>query len=166
MLLQRRQQALGALPVPVLGPRAEPPLRPWLNGKVEPLAKPLLPPEPSAAEQDWPPPHTVVVYGWLKAVSCRGAEKVVTVETPRFRVRLREPLGRRATLHSPPKKWRGLPCKTKGYWEVNVAYRPNLKKGDVRGELAAILFSRGARCPRLVRRPQSRSTRRGSGGGS
>ena len=140
VLLQRRHQALGALPVPVPGARAEPPLPPWLTGNVEPIAKPLPPIEPSTAEQDWPPPRTVVVYGWLKTVSCRGTEKVVTVETPRFRVRLREPADRRATLHSPPKKWRGLPCKTKGYWEVNVAYRPNLKKGDVRGELAAILF--------------------------
>ena len=144
VLLQRRQQALGALPVPVLGAslgaRAEPPLRPWLTGKAEPVAKPLPPPDPTSAEQAWPPPRTVVIYGWLKAVNCRDAEKVVTVDTPRFRVRLLEPAGRRATLHSPPAKWRGLPCKTKGYWEVNVAYRPNLTKGEMRGELAAILF--------------------------
>ena len=140
VLLQRRQQALGAVPAPVIAPRVGPLLLPWLTGEVEPVPTPLPPPEPSTAEQNWPPPRTVVLYGHLTAVDCRGAEKIVTVETPRFRVRLRELADRRATLHSPPKKWRGLPCKARGYWEVNVAYRPDLKKGDTRGELAAILF--------------------------
>ena len=120
VLLQRRQQALSAALPPVTAARVEPARLSWFTREPEPVVKPPL--KPRIAKPTWPPPRTVVLYGWLTAAECRGPEKNVTVKTPRFRVRLREPAGRQATLHTTPKKWRGLPCGTKGFWEVNVTY--------------------------------------------
>ena len=138
VLVRRRQQSLAAAPPPPLGARVEPPMLPGLLTTLGPIPEPL-PPAPARGGQAWPPPGTVVVYGRVTSIDCRENGKIVTVQTPRWRMRLREPSGRPAALYSAPKKWRTLPCGTKGFWEVNVAYRP-IRNSDVHGEVVAVLF--------------------------
>ena len=140
VLVRRRQQLLGAVPPPILSARIETFRLPVPAKRPESVPKPAAPPPLRGDEQAWPPPGTIVIYGWLTSVDCQGTEKIVTIQTPRWQVRLREPASRRATLHSPPKKWRNLPCEARGFWEVNVAYRPTRENRDGRGELVAILF--------------------------
>ena len=140
VLVRRRQQSLATVSPPILSARLEPFRLSVPAKRPESVPKPAAPPPLRGDEPAWPPPGTIVIYGWLRSVDCQGAEKIVTIQMPRWRVRLREPAGRRATLHSPPRKWRNLPCEARGFWEVNVAYRPTRKNRDVRGELVAILF--------------------------
>ena len=72
-----------------------------------PVPKPLpkAPRSPS-----WPPPGTILLYGHISGVECRENEKIVTVRTPRNRIRLREPAGAPAKLYSKPKWIKGLEC--------------------------------------------------------
>ena len=108
----------------------------FLQKQPEQIAEPPPPPKKPEA---WPPPGTVLLYGHIVKVECLGKEKFVTVRTPRWRARFRERADTPAKLYSPPENWRTSPCEAKG-WEVNVAYRPNLRDRGVRGDLVAIVF--------------------------
>ena len=101
-----------------------------------PVPKPLpkAPRSPS-----WPPPGTILLYGHISGVECRENEKIVTVRTPRNRIRLREPAGAPAKLYSKPKWIKGLECGLRGL-EVNVAYKPTRGSREVRGALVAVVF--------------------------
>jgi len=113
----------------------------FLQTDPEPIALPPLPPKQPLV---WPPPGTILMYGHIVKVECGAGGKVVTVQTPRWRMRLREPAGAPAELHSPPKGWRPLPCDVNSWdaagREVNVVYKPIFKDGDARGELVAVVF--------------------------
>ena len=101
-----------------------------------PVPKPLpkAPRSPS-----WPPPGTILLYGHISGVECRENEKIVTVKTPRNRIRLREPADTPAKLYSKPKWIKGLECGLRGL-EVNVAYKPTRGSREVRGALVAVVF--------------------------
>ncbi|MEX2302256.1 MAG: hypothetical protein WD733_15050, partial [Bryobacterales bacterium] len=100
-------------------------------------------PPPDPVPQAWPPPGTVLLYGYINGVECRPQAKpqlkIVTVKTPRYSIELRETAARPAKLYHAPKKWTELPCGLRGY-EVNVVYRPLAASQDVRGELVAVVF--------------------------
>jgi hypothetical protein len=51
-----------------------------------PIAAPLPPPEPPEV---WPPPGTILLYGHIVKIECLRTEKIVTVRTPRWLIRLR-----------------------------------------------------------------------------
>ena len=87
----------------------------------------------------WPPPGTVLIYGHIRDVECRAGEKILTLRTPRYTVRLRERAERPATLYDKPKRLRGLECGTKG-WEVNAVYKMVHGDPEVHGELVAVVF--------------------------
>ena len=89
--------------------------------------RPAPPRVVEAGPPPWPPPGTVLVYGHIRDVECRAGEKIVTLRTPRYTVRLREPAGRPATLYDKLKRLRGLECGTKG-WEVNAVFK--MLRGD------------------------------------
>ena len=102
----------------------------------QPVPKPL----PKAGPQPrWPPHGTILLYGYISGVECRENEKIVTVKTPRSRIRLREPAGAPAKLYSKPKWIKGLECGLGGL-EVNVAYKPSRGSREVRGTLVAVIF--------------------------
>ena len=103
----------------------------------QPVPKPL--PKAKPAQPRWPPPGTILLYGYISGVECRENEKIVTVKTPRSRIRLREPAGAPAKLYSEPKWIKGLECGLGGL-EVNVAYKPTRGSREVRGTLVAVIF--------------------------
>ena len=115
--------------------------------EVRAITAPTLPPVPKpppkrvaeARPPPWPPPGTVLVYGHIRDVECRAGEKILTLRTPRYTVRLREPAERPATLYEKPKRLQGLECGTKG-WEVNAVYKMLHGDPEVRGELVAVVF--------------------------
>ncbi|MCY4586518.1 MAG: hypothetical protein OXB98_10825 [Bryobacterales bacterium] len=134
LMLRRRQHAM-SVPQPRIDP-AEPSLESgFLKTEPTPLARPL----PVVRKETWPPPGTVLLYGHIVKVECGAGEKLVTVRTPRWNMRLRERADAPAALHYAPKGWRSLPCDAAG-WEVNVAYRPTRDDRSVRGELVAVVF--------------------------
>ena len=102
-----------------------------------PVPKP--PPKAKPAQPRWPPPGTILLYGYINGVECRENEKIVTVKTPRHRIRLREPAGAPAKLYSKPKWIKGLECGLRGL-EVNVAYKATRGSREVRGTLVAVIF--------------------------
>ena len=135
LALRRRRHAM-RIPQPRIDP-TEPSLElGFLKTEPGPLARP---PPPPRKQQAWPPPGTVLLYGHIVKVECGAGEKLVTVRTPRWRMRLRERADAPAALHAAPKGWRSLPCGAGG-WEVNVAYKPTLEDRSVRGELVAVVF--------------------------
>lgn len=134
LALLRRQHAM-SVPQPRIDP-AEPSLEPeFLKTEPPPLAQP-----PTVIKKEsWPPPGTVLLYGHIVKIECGAGEKLVTVRTPRWNMRLRERADAPAALHHSPKGWRSLPCDAAG-WEVNVAYRPIRDDSSVSGELVAVVF--------------------------
>ncbi len=104
---------------------------------LKPVPKPL--PEAEPSRPSWPPPGTILLYGHIRNVECRENEKIVTVMTRRNRIRLREPADAPAKLYSKPKRIKGLECGLGGL-EVNVAYKPTRRSGEVRGTLVAVVF--------------------------
>jgi hypothetical protein len=109
----------------------------WTAGLPDvPRPKPAASAEPKFT---WPPPGTVLLYGYIGGVECRATEKIVTVRTPRHTIALREKAARPAKLHRPPSQWTELPCGLRGR-EVNVVYRPLPPGGEVLGELVAVVF--------------------------
>jgi hypothetical protein len=147
-LLRRRQQAMRAVPAPVMTAEAHSPGAAdnrapvleagWLSPGPPDVPKPK-PPARAEPTFTWPPPGTVLLYGYISGVECRETEKIVTVRTPRFTVELRERAARPAKLYHPPPGWTELPCGLRGR-EVNVVYRPLPADGEVRGELVAVVF--------------------------
>ena len=144
-LRRRRQQQWTAMGRE-LAPGVEEDFRPASGPReVRAVTEPALPPVPEPARvvaarpPPWPPPGTVLIYGHIRDVECRSGEKIVTLRTPRYTVRLREPAGRPATLYDKPKRLRGLDCGTKG-WEVNAVYKMVHGDPEVRGELVAVVF--------------------------
>ena len=134
LALRRRRHAM-SIPQPRIDP-IEPSLElGFLKTEPDPLARP----PPAKKKETWPPPGTVLLYGHIVKVECGAGEKLVTVRTPRWRMRLRERADAPAALHAAPKGWRSLPCEAGG-WEVNVAYKPTHEDRSVRGELVAIVF--------------------------
>ena len=106
---------------------------------LSPVPQPAPPRVVEAAPPPWPPPGTVLIYGHIRDVECRAGEKIVTLRTPRYTVKLREPAGRPATLYDKPKRLRGLECGTKG-WEVNAVFKMLRGDPEVRGELVGVVF--------------------------
>ncbi len=106
---------------------------------LSPVPRPPPPRVVEAGPAPWPPPGTVLVYGHIRDVECRAGEKIVTLRTPRYTVRLREPAGRPATLYDKPKRLRGLECGTKG-WEINAVFKMLRGDPEVRGELVGVVF--------------------------
>jgi len=102
-----------------------------------PVPKPF--PKAALSRPSWPPPGTILLYGYISGVECRENEKIVTVETPRNRIRLREPANAPAKLYSKPKWIKGLECGLGGL-EVNVAYKATRGSPGVRGTLVAVVF--------------------------
>lgn len=145
-LLRRRQQAMRSVERPRLPP--DPPAAPgsggpgsallaaWLDPPPPHVPKPEPPPPPKLV---WPPPGTILLYGYINGVDCRAGERIVSVRTPRFTIELRERAAAPAKLYHPPLPWDELPCGLRGY-EVNVAYRPLPAGSEVRGELVAVVF--------------------------
>ena len=146
-LRRRRQQqwtALGHRLAPRLEGRFEPSA--WTREvhavtapTLPPISKPLPPKVAEARPLPWPPPGTVLIYGHIRDVECRAGEKILTLRTPRYTVRLRERAERPATLYDKPKRLRGLECGTKG-WEVNAVYKMVHGDPEVHGELVAVVF--------------------------
>lgn len=134
LALRRRQHAM-SIPQPRIEP-GEPGLElGFLKTEPAPPARPL----PVIRKEAWPPPGTVLLYGHIVKVECGAGEKLVTVRTPRWNMRLRERAAAPAALHDAPKGWRSLPCDAGG-WEVNVVYKPTRDDRSVRGELVAVVF--------------------------
>ena len=102
-----------------------------------PVPKPL--PQSPRGQPSWPPPGTILLYGHISGVECRENENIVTVRTPRYRIRLREPADTPAKLYSKPKWIKGLECGLGGL-EVNVAYKPTRGSREVQGRLVAVVF--------------------------
>jgi tetratricopeptide (TPR) repeat protein len=145
-LLRRRQQQMRNVPAPTVAaelrsPRAaDEPLAALLTGWwTDDLPEVPRPKPPARAEFTWPPPGTVLLYGYIQGVECRATEKIVTVRTPRFTIALREKAASPAKLYRPPSRWTQLPCGLRGR-EVNVVYRPLPPGGEVLGELVAVVF--------------------------
>ncbi len=139
-LERRRQQQLAAVTRPPLGNQAMPPAQfAFLAPPLAPVTAPPAPPAPEPTRAAWPPAGTVLLFGRISKVECRGDVRIITVHTARSLIRLRESLSAPAELHYPPLRWKQLPCDTSG-WEVNVAYRPTRRHPDVRGELVAVVF--------------------------
>ena len=136
LMLRQRRHAVN-IPRPRIAPRLAGPDLAFLRSEPEPVAQPPPPPKRTPV---WPPPGTVLMYGHIVKIECGAGEKVVTVKTPRWRMRLRERKDAPAKLHSPPKGWQPLPCGDVTAWQVNVVYKPVLKDRNVRGELVAVLF--------------------------
>jgi hypothetical protein len=145
-LLRRRQQVMRRVPAPEMAAEQRSPARSappaalvaaWRNAVPPRVPKP----KPARVEPGftWPPPGTVLLYGYIQGVECRASEKIVTVRTPRFTIELRENAASPAKLYHPPSRWTELPCGLRGR-EVNVVYRPLLAGGEVRGELVAVVF--------------------------
>jgi tetratricopeptide (TPR) repeat protein len=147
-LLRRRQQAMRAVAVPGFAVEPNPPFAAaggvaalvtgWLHATARDIPKPR-PPARAETKLIWPPPGTILLYGYINGVECRRDEKIVTVRTPRFTIELRERVASPAKLYHPPSHWTGLPCGLRGR-EVNVVYRPLPPGGEVRGELVAVVF--------------------------
>jgi len=78
-------------------------------------------------------------WGYLRRVECLEEGKILTVSNRRLSVRVRERAGQPARLHSPPGKWRAIPCTLKDV-EVNLVYRPSPHFGLVNGDLVALIF--------------------------
>jgi hypothetical protein len=153
-LVRRRQQAMRRVPAPELPPGIDstslaassggarvsggpsPLVLGWLNAAPPRVPKPGPPAKPKFV---WPPPGTVLLYGYITGVECRASEKIVTVRTPRLTIELREKGSSPAKLYRPPSQWTALPCGLRGR-EVNVVYRPLPPGGEVRGELVAVVF--------------------------
>ena len=134
LALRRRRHAM-SIPQPRIDPAELSLELGFLRTEPGPLARP-----PAAKKKEtWPPEGTVLLYGHIVKVECGADEKLVTVRTPRWSMRLRERADAPATLHDAPKGWRSLPCDAGG-WEVNVVYKPTLKDRKVRGELVAVVF--------------------------
>lgn len=137
-LIRRRQQVLRAIPPPRVNRRRRPPELHLAWGPETPPGPPPAP-RPARVRQSWPPPGTVLLYGYITYVECSSEGKIVTVRSPRFQVRLRERRGSPARLLSAP-KWRDpLACGVQS-WEVNVAYRPRRDEPGIRGDLVAVVF--------------------------
>ena len=147
-LLRRRQQVVRNVPpprmasnTPLSGGTAAPLpalVAGWLSPAPPHVPKPGPPPR-AETKLIWPPPGTVLLYGYINGVECRESEKIVTVRTPRFTIELRESAASPAKLYHPPSRWTELPCGLRGR-EVNVVYRPLPAGGEVRGELVAVVF--------------------------
>jgi len=147
-LLRRRQQAMRSVPAPGMAaemrspPAADAPVSmlvaAWLSAAVPGVPRPRTPAR-AEPKLTWPPPGTVLLYGYISGVECRGSEKIVSVRTPRFTIALRERAASPAKLYHPPSGWTELPCGLRGR-EVNVVYRPLPPGGEVLGELVAVVF--------------------------
>ncbi len=141
VLLHRRRQFVMNLPQPAPdAPKTKHIDLAPLGSAPERVAKPRPPPKQAEL---WPPPGTVLLYGHIVRIDCLTSEKIVTVRTPRWKVRLRERAEAPAQLISPPRNWRALPCEAGGWGlnrELNVAFRPDVKDRGVWGELVAVVF--------------------------
>jgi hypothetical protein len=145
-LVRRRQQAMRSVPAPsfaaeshshtTAGALLTALVAGWSTARLSDVPKPPPPPRP---EFTWPPPGTVLLYGYISGVECRATEKIVRVRTPRSTIELREKATSPAKLYRPPSRWTELPCGLRGR-EVNVVYRPLPPGGEVRGELVAVVF--------------------------
>lgn len=145
-LLRRRQQTMRNVPPPDMAvelPSVSATDAPvpalvagWLSAALPDVPKPKPPAKPNFT---WPPPGTVLLYGYINGVECRESEKIVTVRTPRFTIELREKVASPAKLYHAPSRWTELPCGLRGR-EVNVVYRPLPPGAGVLGELVAVVF--------------------------
>jgi hypothetical protein len=152
-LERRRQQAMRSVPAPPPGDATDSsaaagdggrfsgtPASPLMLGWLNPAPPRVPKPKPAAGTGlVWPPPGTVLLYGYITGVECRQSEKIVTVRTPRLTIELREKGSKPAKLYRPPSRWTTLPCGLRGR-EVNVVYRPLPPGDEVRGELVAVVF--------------------------
>jgi hypothetical protein len=147
-LLRRRQQQMRNVAAPDVAaelpspPAAAEPLAALLTAWWTAAVPEVPRPKPAPREEPkfmWPPPGTVLLYGYISGVECRAAEKIVTVRTPRHTIALRENSASPAKLYRPPSRWTALPCGLRGR-EVNVVYRPLPPGGEVLGELVAVVF--------------------------
>jgi hypothetical protein len=134
---RRRQQELLSIQRPAVA-LARASLPHW-QSDLPAVSPPPAAPPPEPEQESWPPAGTVLIYGRISKVECHEDGKFVTVQTPRFQVRLRERSGAPARLHYPPLKWKQLPCGTHG-WEVNAAYRPVRGLRGAQGDLIALVF--------------------------
>lgn len=135
VLALRRQRHAMSIPQPRIDPGETSLELGFLKTEPGPVARP-----PAVIKKEtWPPPGTILLYGHIVQVECGAGEKLVTVRTPRWNLRLRERADAPAALHDAPEGWRSLPCDAAG-WEVNVAYKPSLDDRSVRGELVAVVF--------------------------
>ena len=140
-LQRRQQQQLSRLQRDVL-PEPQWPFAAAAPSELFPILSRLSVPKPlpkAPRQPSWPPPGTILLYGYISGVECRENEKIVTVRTRRSRIRLREPAGTPAKLYSKPKWIKGLECGLGGL-EVNVAYKPTRGSREVRGTLVAVVF--------------------------
>lgn len=125
--------------------QARPPRRPAPPVAVivdtPPPAPTVSPPPAPAIRQARPETHpgTLTFWGYLRRVECLEEGKILTVSNRRLSVRVRERAGQPARLHSPPGKWRAIPCTLKDV-EVNLVYRPSPHFGLVNGDLVALIF--------------------------
>jgi hypothetical protein len=97
------------------------------------------PPPPKQNWVRWPPPGSVLVYGWITSVECAAGEKVIHFRGPSARMRLRERPGEPPLIFSAPKGAKTLPCGMKSK-EVNLAYRPVRGESNFQGEVVAVVF--------------------------
>lgn len=97
------------------------------------------PPPPKQNWVRWPPPGSVLVYGWITKVECDAGEKVIHFRGPSSRMRLRERPGEPPLVFSAPKGAKTLPCGMKSK-EVNLAYRPLQGENEFQGEVVGVVF--------------------------
>jgi tetratricopeptide (TPR) repeat protein len=122
-------------------PQPAPPERPPAIVAAAPEPPASISPPPAARPARPPAVHpgTLTFWGYLRRVDCGENEKVLTVSNRVFSVRVRERVGARARVYSPPRNWRGIPCTLKNV-EVNVIYRPAAQFGPINGDLVALVF--------------------------
>lgn len=106
----------------------------------EPPPVPSISPPPAPpARRPEPHPGTLLFWGYLRRVECGEGEKILTVTSRMFTVRVRERAGQPAKLYYPPGNIRRIPCSLKDV-EVNVVYRPLAHFGPINGDLVAVIF--------------------------
>lgn len=138
-LERRRFQAAAKMPPPVFA---------WNDFEVPESVRRALdvgvipeppPPPPKQNWVRWPPPGSVLVYGWITRVECAAGEKVIHFRGPTSRMKLRERPGEPPLIFSAPKGTKTLPCGMKSK-EVNLAYRPVSGESKFQGEVVGVVF--------------------------
>jgi len=132
--IERRQEQQRRPP-----PTPQPPEKVAMAAAPQPPSISPPPPAPAARPKAQPHPGALTFWGFIRRVECTEEGKILTVTSPRFTVRVREPAGRPARLYSPPRNLRQIPCTLKDV-EVNVVYRPAARFGPINGDLVAVIF--------------------------
>src|SRR5262249_28429087 len=132
---RRREQASRPPPTPAPPARVEVAVAPQIpNDPPPPRVPAVKPPDPV-----WPPPGTILFWGYLRRVDCGEKEKVLTVSNRIYSIKVRERASAPARIFPARGAAKRIACSLHDL-EVNVVYRPAPQFGPLNGDLVAVLF--------------------------